>query len=231
MEPTTAERIRTVLARASSLTLTTGPQRYDLIGLHRVDERGQITLLPPDDSPLTAQVACAPRGALAALLEFTDIAPIAVRHRVRARVTLSGWVTPNSPADDSLRLDTARATLETDRELTAVGLDEIVLAQADPLAADEAALLTHLADAHEDVIAQLTRLADPRLLHGVVRVRPLALDRYGITLRCEYASRHRDVRFPFTTPVQDAGEVGGRVRTLLAAARACRHRRRTTTRR
>lgn len=229
-EPTPAERTRSVMARAVSLTVTTHGHRYDAIGLHSVKERGQVWLKVPADSLPAAQAACAPRGSLAALVEFTDIAPIAVRDRVRARATLSGWLTQagTDHATDGvdLRLDAARATLETRGETVAVGLDELVLAEPDPLASDEAALLTHLADTHQDVVTQLTRLADPWLLHNVVRVQPLALDRYGITLRCEYARNQRDVRLPFASPLREAAHVGDQIQHLLAAARACRHRRR-----
>ncbi|GAU67087.1 hypothetical protein SSP35_04_01680 [Streptomyces sp. NBRC 110611] len=246
-EPTAAERIRSVLSRAGSLTLTTDGYRCDLVGLHTVDERGRLRIRLPADSPLAARAVCAPRGTLAVLLEFTDIAPAAVRDRVRARVTLSGWLTPDAAsgcgagagaADDEggagapdLRLDAVRATLETADGTVAVGLDQLVLAAPDPLAADEAAMLTHLADAHEDVVAQLTRLADPRLLHSVIRVRPLALDRYGVTLRYEYARGHRDIRIPFPGPVREPADTGEQVQRLLAAARTCPRRRRASSRR
>ncbi|MEV3988468.1 DUF2470 domain-containing protein [Streptomyces sp. NPDC049837] len=218
--PSSAEHVRSVLARAVSLTLTTEGRQYDLIGAHAVDRKGRVTLHPPAESPLAAHAACAPRGALAALMEFTDIAPISVRDRVRAKVALSGWLTPAGPPDDNrLRLDTARATLTTVTDTAThtvdVGLDELARAEADPLAVDEAAMLTHLADAHQDVVTRLTRLAGPRLPHGVVRVQPLALDRYGITLRCEYATNHRDVRILFPAPAYEAAQAGDRIRELV----------------
>ncbi len=229
-EPTHAERTLSVLTRADSLTLTTETNRYDLVGLHTVDGSGRVALRLPVDSPLAAQAASAPRGVLAGLLEFTDIAPTAVRDRVRARVTLSGWLTPGGSSqrtdDLELRLDTARASLETTAGTFAVGLDELILAEADPLAGAEAAMLTHLADSHDDVVTLLTRLADPQLLHGVVRIRPLALDRYGITLRCEYARSRRDIRLAFPARVREPAQAGEQIRQLVAAARACPNRRR-----
>ncbi|MFD5619626.1 DUF2470 domain-containing protein [Streptomyces yangpuensis] len=219
-EATLAERTRSVLARAVSLTVTTNGLRYDLVGMHTVDARGRVRLHLP-----AAHVACAPRGALAALVEFTDVAPVAVRDRVRARVTLSGWLTRpgHETATDhvDLRLDTARATLATGEATVKVGLDELVLARPDPLAVDEGSLLTHLADAHQDAVTRLTRLADPWLLHGAVRVLPVAVDRYGITLRCEYARNQRDLHLPFPSPVHDATQAGEQIRLLLTAARTC----------
>ncbi|WP_159046866.1 hypothetical protein [Streptomyces sp. XY66] len=89
-EPILAERTRSVLARAVSLTVTTHGLRHDLVGLHCVNARGQVRMRLQADGLPAAHLACAPRGALAALVEFTDIAPVAVRDRVRARVTLSG---------------------------------------------------------------------------------------------------------------------------------------------
>lgn len=222
---TAAERVRSVLARAISLALTTDGRSYDLIGMHTVDRKGRIRLHPGPDSPLTAQLDAAPRGSLAALLEFTDIAPTAARERVRARVTASGWLAP-ATADghgDGLRLDTARVTLRTAVGLTEVGLDEVTLAEPDPLAVEEAAMLTHLTDAHGDLVADLLRLAGPHVPRGLVRALPLALDRYGLTLRCEYGVGHRDLRLLFPAVARDAAEAGAQVRRLLTAPWDCPH--------
>lgn len=197
-EPTSAERIRSVLAAAESLTVTTDGHSCDLMGVHSVDDRGRLTLRLPADSCLSGRSALAPRGSLAAFAEFTDIAPTAVRDRVRARVTLSGWLTPVRSAAEAdtlnLRLDAGRATLETPAGTTRVGLDGLVLTAPDPLATEEAALLTHLTNGRTKVVARLARLVDPRHLQGVVRVCPLALDQYAITLRLEQARGHCDVR-------------------------------------
>ncbi|MFF8258904.1 DUF2470 domain-containing protein [Streptomyces virginiae] len=228
-ESTLAEQTRSVLARAVPLTVTTHGLRYDLVGVHSVNARGQVRMRLPADSLPAAHMACAPRGALAAPVEFTDVAPVAVRDRVRARVTLSGWLARSGQeagADGvDLRLDTARATLATPEATVTVGLDELVLAQPDPLAVDEGSLLTHLADAHQDAMTRLTRLADPWLLHGAVRVLPLALDRHGLTLRCEYARNQRDLRLPFPAPVREVSRVGEQIQLLLSAAHACPKRR------
>ncbi|MGW7465283.1 DUF2470 domain-containing protein [Streptomyces xantholiticus] len=233
-QPTGAEQVRSVLAAAESLTVTTNGHRCDLAGLHSLDTRGRLTLELSADSHLAVAVACAPRGNVAAMVEFTDVAPTAVRDRVRARVVLSGWLTPVGPEPEGttveLRLYLVRATLETEEGIVVVGLDELVLAEADPLAGHEAGLLLHLTDAHPDSVAQLARLVDLRHLHGVLRVWPLRLDRYGITLRLEYARGHRDIRVPFSAPVHAAAEVGDRIQTLLAAAHACPRRRRQSPR-
>lgn len=233
-EPTCAEKVRTVLAAADSLTVLTHARDYDLLGadLHTVDEEGGLLLHVPGDSLLAAEAASAPHGALSVLLKFTDVAPTAVRERVRARVTLAGWLAqdrrPGIPRTDDtvgLRLDTAHVSLETASGPASVGLDELALARPDALAPYEAGMLTHLVDDHGDVVAVLTRLIDRRLVHRATRVLPVALDHHGLTLRLEHATGHHDVRLPFPAPAQDPAQVGDRVQALLAVARSCPRRR------
>lgn len=232
-EQAAAERVRSLLAQAVSFSLTTDGQCYDLIGMHSVGRNGRITLAAQADSPLAAEVAAAPHGSLAVLLEFTDIAPTPLRDRVRARVTMSGWLTPAGPAgahggdggDGDLRLDLARVTLRTAAGTQEVSLDAFALAQPDPLAVEEAAMLTHLADAHGEMVADLVVLAGSRLPYGVVRALPLAVDRYAITLRCEYREGHCDLRIPFPTEARDAAEAGEQVRLILTTPRCAHHHR------
>ncbi|MCX4510861.1 DUF2470 domain-containing protein [Streptomyces sp. NBC_01619] len=224
-----AEQVRTVLAAAESLTVVTDTFSCELIGsgLHGVDDDGRVLLHLPADSRLAVEAAVAPRGALAAVLKFTDVAPVAVRDRVRARVTLAGWLTsagtaPGPCGTAELRMDTAHIALETDAGTTTVGLDELALARPDVLARCEAVMLTHLVDDQGDVVALLTRLIEGRLLQGVIRVWPLAMNRNGLILRLEHAHTHQDVHLPFPSPLREPAEAGDRVQELLAAARACR---------
>ncbi|MFI1466442.1 DUF2470 domain-containing protein [Streptomyces wuyuanensis] len=224
-----AERVRTVLAAAESFTAVTDAHTCDLVGggRHSVGDDGRLLLRLPSDCRLAGEVALAPRGTLPVVLKFTDVAPVAVRDRVRTRVTIAGWLAQTAPECEesgttSFRMVTAHVALETPVGQVTVGLDELALARPDVLAHHEAAMLTHLVDDHADVVALLTRLVDPWLLQGVVRVWPLAMDRRGVTLRLEHAHSHQDVSLPFPAPVRDAGQAGDRVRELLAAARACR---------
>ncbi|MDI9884372.1 DUF2470 domain-containing protein [Streptomyces sp. HNM0645] len=227
-EVSAAEQVRTVLAAADSFTVVTDGHTCDLVGggLHSVG--GRLLLRVPADCRLAGEVALAPRGTLPVVLKFTDVAPVAVRDRVRSRVTVAGWLAPQgAPGCEesgtvTFRTVTAHVALETPAGPVTVGLDELALARPDVLALHEAAVLTHLVDDHADVVALLTRLVDPRLLQGVVRVWPLAMDRRGITLRLEHPHSHRDVLLPFPAPVRDPGHAGDRVRELLAAARARR---------
>ncbi|MFF5970806.1 DUF2470 domain-containing protein [Streptomyces sp. NPDC012769] len=222
-EQTPAEHVRSVLARAISLSLTLDGQELDLIGAHSVDTEGRVTLHPWTDGPLAA-LATAPRDGLAARLEFTDIAPTALRDRVRSRVTLSGRLVPTpSEGGGALRLDPARVTLRTATGVHEVDPEAFALAGPDPLAVEEAAMLTHLADAHEDMVADLVVLAGSRLPHGVVRAMPFAVDRHGITLRCEYLEGHCDLRLLFPATARDAAEAGEQVRRLLTTPRCAHH--------
>ncbi|MEU6157098.1 DUF2470 domain-containing protein [Streptomyces sp. NPDC047130] len=248
--PSAAERVRTVLARASSLSLTTTGQDYDLLGMHTVDRDGRISLHPPAGDPLTRQVAEAPHGTLACLLEFTDIAPTAARERVRARVTVSGVLSAAAVRDTdrhdhgcdhghgggtsgdgdggALRLDAGWVQLRTATGSVDVPLDAYARAEADPLAVEEAAMLTHLADAHGDLVGGLVEAAGLRLPRDIVRTVPYALDSRSVTLRCEHAHGHCDLRLLFPAPARDGAEVGERIRQLLTAPRTCAHRHHTT---
>jgi Protein of unknown function (DUF2470) len=228
-EPTRAERVLSVLTAAGSLTVTTDGHRCELTGLHRLDDARRLLLRVPATCHLTAEVAHAPHGDLAAVLEFTDVAPTAVRERVRARVTLHGWLTlaADRAADTAdggmaeLRLDPAHVELAEAGHVADVGLDELTLAEPDPVARYEAATLTHLETAHPEALALMCRLVDTRLLHGVTRVCPLALDRHGIVLRLEHVGGHRDVRLAFPAPARDATGIEHHLQMLLVRARGC----------
>ncbi|WP_419995395.1 DUF2470 domain-containing protein [Streptomyces boninensis] len=226
-EPTPAERIRTILATSDSLALTLLDDGYraDLVGLHSADEYGALTLRPPRDSALATRVAGAELGDLPAQLELTDLAPVAVRDRVRAQVTLAGWLTadPGRPAADhpdanrlTLRFDCAQATLTTPFGSRTTDMDELALAAPDPLAPDEARYLLHLADSHSEAVDQLTRLLPARRRRGVTRVRPLALDRYGLTLRTETPRTHLDTRLPFPKPLRKQSDLNAGMRALFS---------------
>lgn len=230
-EPGNAERIRSVIAAARSLSLTADDRCYDLVDMHSVDRKGALLLHAPADSPLAAQSAHAPRGDLTALLEFTDIAPTGVRDRVRAKVTLAGRLVPAGARAGArtlvLRLDLARAAIERRGRVEHVGPDELARAEPDVLAAHESSMLLHLTDDHQDVVDRLTLLTDPEVRREALSVRPLALDRFGVVLRVEHARGHTDTRIAFPGPVRDTEDVGRQLDRLLRrpAPRRSRHRR------
>ncbi|WP_046773814.1 DUF2470 domain-containing protein, partial [Streptomyces scabiei] len=67
---------------------------------------------------------------------------------------------------------------------------------------------------------RLTRLVPHDSLHGAVRVRPLAGDRHGLTLRVERARGDGDVRLTFHKPADDLAQLTERMHALLAQASA-----------
>ncbi|MFF8926645.1 DUF2470 domain-containing protein [Streptomyces longwoodensis] len=219
--PATAERARSVLAAAWSCAVTADGAREEFVGAHTVTDDGRVLLAPGPDSALRAAALCAPRGEPHAVLEFADVAPVPVRHRVRARLWLAGWFTPEG---DRLALHPTRIVLKDPSGAVVVGPEEFAAAAPDPHVTAEAHLLTHLADAHPDAVERLTRLVGQDSLHGAVRVRPLAVDRHGLTLRIERLRGHGDVRLPFHRPADDTGQLAERMHVLLdqASAASCR---------
>ncbi|MFE2109966.1 DUF2470 domain-containing protein [Kitasatospora sp. NPDC059463] len=219
-EPSAAERIAGVLTAASSVVVRALGEQHELttpVSVHG----SRLRLRAPLDAPLTVAAAHGPDG-LAVVLDLTDIAPVAVRDRVRGRLTLAGRLDLAHLADDGLsvhlRLDVAHAVLSTPYGTTAITGADLAAAGPDPLARYEAGLLTHLADDHRDALTVLTRLLDPALLAARPAVRPLALDRYGLVLRLDHPHGHRDVRLVFPEPARDADEFGHRMHQLLTAA-------------
>ncbi|MFJ5775534.1 DUF2470 domain-containing protein [Streptomyces sp. NPDC093094] len=217
--PGAAEQARSVLATAWSCAVTADGGREEFVGAHTVAEDGRVLLEVPEDSALLAAAICAPRGEPSAVLEFADVAPVPVRHRIRARLWIAGWF---APAEGGLALRPTRVVLRRSSGAELVGVDEFAAAP-DPLAGAEAHLLAHLADAHPDAVERLTRLVEPDSLHGAVRVRPLAVDRHGLTLRIERVRAHGDVRLAFHTPADTVAQLTERMHVLLgqAAAAAC----------
>ena|SRR2546429_1341589 len=233
-EPCAAERVRSIVAAADSLNVITDDARAHLIGRHTVDDTGALTLHLPADSRPALAATHAPGGGLVTRVEFTDLAPTAMRNRVRAQVDIHATLRPvgqrhTADADPAgtltARVQPGCAQLIQHTTYTLVGAADLTAAAPDPLATHEAALLTHLADAHPDTIDLLTRLVPIRLLQGVRRVHPLHLDRYGIVLRLEHPHEDHDVRLPFDQPLHRPGHAGAYIRALLHRARGCRRRR------
>jgi hypothetical protein len=229
--PSSAERALTLLAAADSLTVATGEAREELVGLHSLDAVGRVLLWAPAHSCVVMQVLSAAGGDLEACIEITDVAAVAARDRVRARLTAHGWLSLNHHdqcyGTPELVLEIARVELvERGRTIT-VPAEDLAQAERDPLAAREADILLHLADCHPEAVDQLTRLVDPAALQAATRVIPLALDRYGIVLRIERLSGHCDVRLPFPSRAADALGTQRGLGALLAEAgrraRRCAH--------
>ncbi|MFD9335542.1 DUF2470 domain-containing protein [Streptomyces sp. NPDC060028] len=219
--PSDAERVRSVLAAAHSMTVVTDGLRTEVRHLDGTDPLGRLHLhLHPAEPGGHGEHRPAIR------LEFTDVAPTPVRDRVRARATLLGrLLTPyDDQGADSTCVEFRRAVLETADGRSYVGLDELDAARPDPLAPYEAGMLTHLLDDHAELVTLLLRLVRPAPVTAVVRALPVAMDRYGITLRLEERRGHRDVRLPFPSPLDDVEQSGAQIQALFSAARRRSHR-------
>lgn len=224
--PTDAERVRSVLAAAHSMTVVTDGRRSEVRHLDGTDPLGRLHLHPAEPGGHAEHRA-------AVRLEFTDVAPTPVRDRVRARVTILGrLLTPytDGTADPvgpdgsaSTCMEFGRAVLETGEGRAYIGLDELEAARPDPLAPYEAGMLTHLLDDHAELVTLLLRLVAPRPGAVLVRALPLAMDRYGLTLRLEERRGHRDVRLPFPSPLDDVEQSGAQIQALFSAARRRSH--------
>jgi len=230
-EPSSAERAVTLLAAAESLTVTTGEAREELVGLHSLDAVGRVLLWAPAQSCVVTQVLSAAGGDVEACIEITDVAAVAARDRVRARLTAHGWLSLNHHdqcyGTPELALEITRADLVERGRTVSVPAAELAVAERDPLAIREADILLHLADSHPEAVELLTRLVDPVALQAATRVLPLGLDRYGVVLRVERASGYRDVRLPFPHRAADALGAQRGLGALLAEAgrraRRCWH--------
>ncbi|MFD7730295.1 DUF2470 domain-containing protein [Kitasatospora phosalacinea] len=221
--PSAAERARTLLEHASSTVLDVhGADLTARPGLPpqvacALRPDGSVAVLVGRESALHRITALA-RTPLTAELDCVDVAPVAVPHRVRGRLLVRGQLT-RSPGESAtalfprhghhggvlLRLEPEHLALD---DLwgseCCVDPDETAAASPDPVAAEEAGLLQHLAAAHADQLLLLgTRALDHHRptadhLHGV---RPVALDRHGLRVRLLLGDRTLDARFDFHRPV------------------------------
>nr|WP_168720741.1 DUF2470 domain-containing protein [Streptomyces sp. SAT1]ANO42589.1 DUF2470 domain-containing protein [Streptomyces sp. SAT1] len=218
--PSAAERVRSILAAAHSMTVVSDGRGHEVRRLDGLGAMGHFHLHAPCESGGASTGTRVP-----VRLELTDIAPTPVRDRLRARVTLTGVLGAPYDAEstESTCMEFGQAVLEDAAGRSYVTLPELETTELDPLATCEAGMLTHLVDEHADLVPRLLRLVRPHPESGVRRVLPLAVDRYGLTLRLEYRRTHRDARVPFRTPVRHIDHVGTQIHALLAASRRISH--------
>jgi hypothetical protein len=221
-QPTTAERVRSVLAAAHSMTVVSDGLHTEVRRLDGVGVMSRIHVHAP-----ASHVPQGPVGErIPVRLEFTDVAPTPVRDRVRARVTVAGLLaapyrTPEN--DESTCMEFGQAVIEDTDGRAFVTLDELEAVAPDPLVACEAGMLTHLLDSHAELIPLLLRLVPASRTAGLTRAMPLAMDRLGLTLRLEYPRDRCDVRLAFPTPVAGMDQAGPQIQALLRAARRMSH--------
>ncbi|MFE2652804.1 DUF2470 domain-containing protein, partial [Streptomyces sp. NPDC059346] len=164
--PTRAERVRSILAVAHSMTVISDGLHTEVRRLDGTTAMGHIHLHAPDDGGHAPSA-----GRVPARLEFTDIAPVPVRDRLRARVTVTGLLAApyGAGGERSTCMEFGQAVLEDAEGRTFLTLEELEEAETDPIAACEAGMLTHLVDDHAELVPLLLRLVHPRPERGMTR--------------------------------------------------------------
>lgn len=253
-QPTAAERVRTLVESSLTATLTipgTEGTAADPLGSWAPEARavtacGDVILLVPADSPAARTALYAQDDEVTSVMEITDVAPVAVPHRIRGRVWIAGWLTavrdkdraecaallaarkpPGAGTSETawllLRLEVGEAYVDDLWGEEQVEPDDFAAARPDPLAEHEAELLQHLAAAHGDQVRGLHSLLgeDRDELCGTWdKVEPVALDRYGMRVRFAQRQRCFDARFEFPEPVRDVAELRRAMHQLFEAATA-----------
>lgn len=233
--PSAAERARTLVENNASAVLTipgldTGTPDAMTPLRRSVGPTGDVFLLFAADSPAARVVRAAAGEEIEAVLEITDVAPVAVPHRIRGRAWVAGWLTQvpgGAPqaGTELLRLETGEVSVDDLWGASLVEPDEFADAAPDPLADCETELLQHLAGSHSAEVGLLCGLigrygedcegAPRAAVTGV----PLALDRFGLRVRFTGAGGVFDARFDFPEPVEDREGLRRSMHTLFEAAR------------
>lgn len=227
---------RSALSTATSLRLRLGDTAIDLVQSHALLPDGTVILAVDAMSP-TGGLLVAARGRRGEVqLDVTQLVPVAVRSRVRARVRVTGTAHRFDPANlESCDADTVLSlldlppvalwTVEPVEVTVTSGDDEALVCTSayratcpDPLATVEATHLQHLIRHHRDAVDQLTTLINPELTAKATRVVPVAVDADGMVLRAEAPDGHLDVRLPFARRVTSSADLTAGLRDLLAKA-------------
>ncbi|MBT0567623.1 DUF2470 domain-containing protein [Williamsia sp. CHRR-6] len=236
--PTDAEAIATACMNPSAAMVALGvntgraggdPSPVSMV--HLFDDQAFL-LVESFGAAVAALLADA--SGVPAMVEVTDLAPVALAERARSLVWLNGELHPvpsdlerdlaveiaaEHPADElldlghgwsMLRLQLSGAVIATGSGAAAVSVDQLTRATPDPFWAYEAQWLTHLDTHHTDIIDRLAMRLPAHLRDGDVR--PLGLDRHGIRLRVHDPAT--DVRLSFDRPVDDIAQLSHALRTL-----------------
>jgi hypothetical protein len=112
-----------------------------------------------------------------------------------------------------MRLEIESVVVADSTGAESVGLGALLAARPDPFCAMESCWLQHMDTAHREVVDRLANRLPRALRRG--RVRPLGLDRYGVSLRVEDSAGDHDVRLPFAKPVDDVTGLSQAIRVLM----------------
>jgi len=233
--PTDAEFIRTACMHVTDAMLAIeGSEPAPVTMVHLYDS--QAFVLVPSDSAACALAWQAGSAGLPAMVEVTDMAPIELREQVRSLIWLNGTL-HSVPTDlerdlaceiatdhpspglldighgySLLRLGLTSAVLANSSGAASVTSSELATADPDPFWEFEADWVAHMDSDHADMITALSNRLPVELRDG--RVRPLGIDRFGISFRVEGSESDSDVRLSFPRPVSDLPELSRAIRTL-----------------
>lgn len=231
--PSAAERTRTLVqGTASAVVLVPGleaARQDEMAPRDRIaGSDGDLFLLFAADTPAARTATHAEADDLPAVLEITDVAPVAVPDRIRGRARISGWLTaarelPARPGCVWLRLEVGGVWVDDLWGAEPVEPEAFAAAQADPLVAHEAELLQHLASSHAEQMGWLCALAGDAFGSAPVRAAPLALDRFGLRVRFTAAGSPGegpvlDARLEFLSPVRGPEDLHRAMHALFEAA-------------
>jgi hypothetical protein len=234
--PTDAERARSLALRGGAAALVgTGSAPVTPL-VHHVRADGSAVLLLDDDEPLLDRVR---GGQTAVMLELADRAAVDLREPVRGLLWITGWLwVPERRAARRMALQVAdvrpnERLLELGHGATLVRLDpgsavltdgdgcaaltpvDLAAARPDPFCRMEDHWLSHLEEAHPEVLIALARHLPPELHGQGARVRPLGVDRCGLRLRVETPQRDHDVRLAFPGGASTPEELREQINKLV----------------
>ncbi|MCU1641003.1 MAG: hypothetical protein JWN03_1278 [Nocardia sp.] len=235
--PETAERVHSACAHAESAMLALPGLDPVPTSVHLLRQCGDTVIAVPSSSVAALLVGgCGATGS-PAVLELTDHAPLPLREPVRSLVWLRGWVhavpgntqraLASAVAEDHphpalldigytstlVRLVVDSAVVADTSGADSVSREQLRQARPDPFCAMEGAWLQHLHADHADVIDRLARHLPAQLRRGAL-IHPLAIDRYGVTLRVEAVEADHDIRVPFAAPAHDVESLSRAVQAL-----------------
>lgn len=236
-EPTVAERVRTVFARAGSAFLAADGTPATACSVRHLLLDGSFALSVEGDAGIAGAAAGTP-----AFLELIDHAELPLGDPVRSLVWVGGRLRQVPEGDVAALVDTIAAEhpdpalldvghghllllLDIDSVVVAdatgaepVEVAELLTARPDPFSLVEPAWLEHLQTHHPEMVARLGHSLPGWTRRGQ-RIAIVGLDKYGVRMRVELSDSYRDVRLPFAAPVTDQVSLSKALKVLAECPR------------
>jgi hypothetical protein len=234
--PNSAERARTVLAHAPTLTVEV-QDGTEVVGVRAVDTDGSLLLMVSAEGLLGRCVAAAD---VPATVHAARLIPLLGPDRVLDAVSVYGsirlvdaddlgaalemlsWADPGLSADLLVRPD-ARVVLRVG--VTQVGLDGDLVdpgaygaAACDPLAAHSDEFVADLVCRRPQTVMLLAHLLDAELVRTVALLAPIRLDRHGLTFRLVHDAGTTDERLDFPQVLTGPAELPAAMAALQERA-------------